>query len=361
MKTSLAFEFKRIFLPLCIFTAIAAVLFAVNALTSDFIGTYHVFDEATEQYFPITGPTNTLVYIPALILCALCFIVPAMQFSYRMKRRGTDLWYALPIKRRNLVLVRLIGGLALILIPYTISYWLGFLIIACKDNLFELVWYVPLFFASLPVALCLFGINAFCFTRANTVGDGIIFMIMLSLALTMPVLFLNNYYYKYTPSLIRNATNFFPFSAVIWIFLDFNSLLLGRSAVSDTGSLIFSCVLCAAEGAAAYFGLIFTADKHKAENAGQISDSLFGYKTLIPWFVFFSVLTMSTPASLLFGSAAFSLINLVVILIGGLIGYFIYRRSFRIKKCDLISLGISFLAGIAFMLLNQYAILPLLD
>ena len=40
-----------------------------------------------------------------------------------------------------------------------------------------------------------------------------------------------------------------------------------------------------AAGAAAYFGLFFTAKRHKAENAEQLSSSAFGYKVLIPYCV----------------------------------------------------------------------------
>ncbi len=354
MKRSLIYELRRISLPLCIFTAIASAIFAVNALTTEYIGPNYYNPSA-----PI-GAKNSLVYIPMLILFALCYIVPALQFSYRMNKRSTDLWYALPINRKKLMSVRLIGGLLLLLIPYTISYFLGFTIIACSENLFDLVWYIPLYLASLPTALCLFGINAFCFTRANTVRDGIIFIFILNLSLLMPLLFLLNYFYRYLPSLFLNSLGLMPIGAPIHIFVFFDGRILNHTTYNNTSELIFSCILCAAESAGAYFGLFYTADKHKAENAGQISDSIFGYKVLIPWFVFFSVLI--NPSLLIFGtSSSLSLINILLVFICGLIAYFVYRRSFRLKKCDLLSLVLSFTAGILVLLLIQNVILPCLS
>lgn len=349
MKKSIVYELKRIILPLCIFTAIASAIFTLTALTTDFIGpTYY-------SHYESEVAKNSLVYIPAVILLILSYVVPVMQFSYRMKRRSTDLWYSLPIRRSELVLVRTIGGIALILVPYTVSYWLGFAVIACSENMFSLGWYVPLYFAAVPAALCLFGINSFCFTRANTMHDGIIFIIALNLALIMPYLFLINYYYRYVSGFVQYCLGLLPFIAPIHIFISFDILILNR-AMSSANQLIISCVLCAIEGAAAYFGLFRTASKHKSENAGQISDSLFGYKTLIPWYVFFScVTTVSTSG--IFGMISIPLISLIMNFIYGLIAYFVYRRSFRIKKYDLLVLGITCIAAVAFTALQEYVLL----
>ena len=346
MKKSIVYELKRIILPLCIFTAIASAIFTLTALTTEFINTYH--DNANQV---VLVAKNSLVYIPAAILLILSYVVPVMQFSYRMKRRSTDLWYSLPIRRSELVLVRSIGGMALILIPYTISYWLGFTVIACSENIFSIGWYVPLYFAAIPAALCLFGINSFCFTRANTIHDGIIFIIALNLALLMPFLCLNSYYYRSASKFMQYGLGLLPFVAPIHIFLVFNALILNHGGYSADFTLIV-CILCAAEGAAAYFGLFWTASRQKAENAGQISDSVFGYKTLIPWYVFFSIVTTTSPLFGLLGSVSLPLISLIMNFIYGLIAYFVYRRSFRIKKYDLLVLAITCIAAVAFAALH---------
>lgn len=356
MKKSIAYELKRLFLPLCIFTAIASALFVVMVLTTEYSGN-------SIRYSPDYSihTETSFVFMPGTILGILCYIVPSMQFSFRMNRRSTDLWYALPIKRNTLMFVRLLGGLALILIPYTVSYWLGFLVIACSERFLDLVWYLPLYFASLPAAICLFGFNSFCFTRANTVRDGIIFIFALNIALLMPSLYMDSNFYQYCPSFLRNGLNYFPFSPMVYLFNGFDRLILNRSSTFDMdANKLFCFILIFIESAAAYFGLFQTAGKHKAENAGQISDSVFGYKTLIPWYVFFSVVNTSTPLSIFFSSVGISLVGLIMDFIYGLIAYFIYRRSFRIKKRDLLVLSLTCIAGTAILLLNEYVILPLL-
>ena len=187
MKKVLAYEFRRILLPLCIFAAVAAALFAAAALSADFIDVwYEPIDEFGEIMMPHYRAGDTLLYIPALTLAVLCTAVPVMQFSYRMKRRSADLWYSLPVKRETLMLARTLSGLVLVLAPYALSYWAGFAVIACKENMFCLEQYVYLFFASIPVAVLLFGTNAFLFTRANTVGDGILFLVAWAFLLAVP-------------------------------------------------------------------------------------------------------------------------------------------------------------------------------
>lgn len=349
MKKLLAYEFRRILLPLCIFSAIAAVLYAVIALSTDFINVWYVpLDEYGEILIREEHPGDTLAYIPAVILCVLCTAVPAMQFSYRMKRRSVDLWYSLPVKRNELVLARTLSGLTLVLMPYTLSYWVGFAIIACSENLFHLSYYVPLFFASVPLAVLLFGINSFLFTRANTVGDGLLFIAAWTFLLAMPFLYLSTYFYHSMPDEINSITNYISYAPLCWLFSGFsNAIRSGRITIQDP-ALLYS--LWSVIGAAAYFGLFFTAKKHPAENAGQISDSYFGYRVLIPAYLFFGACCAAGGSLFGYSSSspvfdASSLVALALLLAAGLVAFFAYRRTFRIKLADLLSVAIPLICG----------------
>ena len=344
MKQALAYEFKRILLPLCIFTAIAAVLFAAIALSTDFIDVYHEFaDPSGTAIIETEHPGDTLLTLPTVLLCLLCTAVPAMQYAYRMKRRSVDLWYSLPVSRLGLMFVRTVGGFALVLVPYTVSYWLGFTVIACSENLFHLVWYVPFFFASIPVGLLLYGVNAFVFTRANTVGDGILFMLLWAFvflaALAYPNAYLNN-----LPHEMTNATYYISYGPMGWLFSGFaNAVRTGRVSIPDPAFLYtFWSIL----GAAAYFGLFFTAKRHPAENAGRISDSWFGYRVLIPAYLFCGASTLGNIFSL------YTLPSLAMLLVAGLVAFIVYRRSFRLRSQDVLSLFIPVLAGCLLSLLT---------
>ena len=259
MKRALAYEFKRILLPLCIFTAIAAAVFAVAALTSDYIALREIAAPGVEDsFYTEQVPVNTLVHIPAITLCVLCFIVPAMQFSYRMKRRSVDLWYSLPIRREKLVLARTIAGLALVFVPYAVSYAAGVTIIACSENLFKMQMYVPLFFASLPMGVLLFGVNSFLFSRANTAGDGILFMLLGAFALAMPQIFADACSWTFSgrnlPDTVATALHFLSFGPAAEMFMLFGPAI--RGAGMHVPGLWIACVLAAIEGCAAYFGLL---------------------------------------------------------------------------------------------------------
>lgn len=345
MKKVLAYEFRRILLPLCIFAAVAAILFVAAALSAEFIDVWHEpIDEFGEILMPRERAGDTLLYIPALTLGMLCTAVPAMQFSYRMKRRSADLWYSLPVKREALAFARTLSGLALVLVPYTVAYWAGFTAIACKENLFHLEQYAYLFFASMPVAVLLFVTNAFLFTRANTTGDGIAFIAAWAFLLVMPFLYLTTYFYHEMPDQINNLTNYISYAPLAWLFAGFdNAVRSGRIAIGDP-ALLYS--LWGVIGAASYFGLFFTAKKHPAENAGQISSSLFGYRTVIPAYLFFgAACSLGADNGSLFGTDASVLVVLALLLAAGLAAYFVYRRTFRIKLADILSLAGSLLCG----------------
>ena len=357
MKRALAYEFKRILLPLCIFTAIATAVFAVAALTSDFIVLREIAAPGVDgSYSTVQVPVNTLVHIPAITLCVLCFIVPAMQFSYRMKRRSVDLWYALPIKREKLVLTRVLGGLALVFVPYAVSYAAGVTAIACSENLFKMQMYVPLFFASLPMGVLLFGVNSFLFSRANTAGDGIVFMLLGAFALAMPQIFADACSWTFSgrnlPDTFATALHFLSFGPAAEMFMLFGPAI--RGAGMHVPGLWLGYVLAGVEGCAAYFGLFYTARSHRAESAGQISNSPFGYKVLLPWFLFFGIATASVEGGIALTAAPIA--EYLFMLILAFVGYFVYRRSFRLKLCDLIGIGGAFAGSLLLTLICSLAL-----
>ena len=72
----------------------------------------------------------------------------------------------------------------------------------------------------------------------------------------------------------------------------------------------------------------------KAENAEQISSSWWGYKTLVPVYVF----TISAQTT--------SWVGWCVTFIAAFVGFVVYRRSLKLKTVDWISLAVALLLGI---------------
>ena len=84
-------------------------------------------------------------------------------------------------------------------------------------------------------------------------------------------------------------------------------------------------------GVVSLVAMLLTFGKKKVECVGEISDSIFGYALNIPlYLVCLTGLFDDVTAT-------------VWLTICAVIGYFIYRRGFKLKKADLISIIISFI------------------
>ena len=215
-------------------------------------------------------------------LGALCFLSPVLVYSFKMSKRGVDAYYALPIKKGKLYLVKTLVGLLLVLVPFTVMYWSGFLTLLCRaENPYNMFWYLPAYFGSVLLGVCLFGLNAFLFTRGNTVADGIVFMIAY-----IP-LFMMLYCYAiqaFSSSYYRNESAFLTFGGLIEFGNKMNDLIVRSENVTFSPLTFVVMPILGALGYALLFALL---PYEKGENAEQISDSWFGYKLLIPVYTAF--------------------------------------------------------------------------
>lgn len=336
MKKYWKYELKRNLLPLAAFTAIACLICAIFGATSYIVSSW----EGTLR------AVNSVISTPTVILGILCTLVPVMQFSFRMETRSADLWFSLPVKRERQLLVRLLAGLLLAFIPYTAAYWVQFVILVCRENAFELVHYLTFYLASLPLGALLFGINSFVFSRANTVWDGLAFLLGWSFLLAMPFLYLNTYIYSFSKYVSADA--FITYAPLGYAAVWFDGLICGDAEAFAEASYMFP--VAAATGVAAYAGLFLYAGRDRAESTGQISDSPWGYKTLLPLYVFFFA-ACNSPDS---GSMFWILSALILVL--GFVLYVVYRRSFRLKKQDILLLLLAFAAGVALACFGAYVI-----
>jgi hypothetical protein len=123
----------------------------------------------------VQSPNVSLVFGELLILL---FVVPMLMYSFKMSKRGVDGYYSLPLKKEKLYFVLTMVGLILVIVPYTVAYWSGFLALLCREgNPYQMGYFVPAYFVGVLFALFLYGVNAFVFTRANRTSDGVVFML----------------------------------------------------------------------------------------------------------------------------------------------------------------------------------------
>ena len=108
-----------------------------------------------------------------------------------------------------------------------------------------------------------------------------------------------------------------------------------------TANIIAGLTLNALLSIGATAGL-FLLEKHtKAENAGQISDSLFGYKTMIP---IYTVCCLSLCIS---GSTALNVVAVVMTILISTAITVIYKRTVKIGWKQAVAIAAPIVAGIA--------------
>lgn len=267
MKRYFRYEFVKNLKMLGLLTAICSVVYVVTMASSRLIAPGGANRPWTSQI----GVVYTLLGI-------LSFVVPALMYSFKMNKRSADVFYSLPLKREKIYLVKTLVGLILVLLPYTVAYFLGFITVALRENYYRLLWYLPGYFGGLFFGICMYGVSAFAFTRANRVIDGVIFMGFYALV-GMVVGYAAWQMINQNAAEVKEALE--SFSPVVCLSKwggNIDSLLRGNEVGWNLPMFLFP-FLFAAAGYAAFFFLI---RYEKAENSEQNSDSWFGYRTMIP-------------------------------------------------------------------------------
>ncbi len=323
---------------------------------------------------------DSYIYMLAYVLGILCAVAPIWTYSYRTNARQCDLYFSLPISRTKILATRFWTGFLSILAAFTISWAIGAISGAVyydagNDFSFEAVYYVPLYFASIIPAFSIYAVCSFLFTRANTILDGIFFVIMGGCALCAITGVIYCFAVGGRHFLVDGAEvktriyyvfpyDFFPGYSLDSVYTAFNTLLRGRSVTgftfspdfSDAASYqsyvksineLFGMILTAVLGFAAAAGMMRSEKNAKAENAGRMSASLFGYKTMVPlymaagivlcgYFFDYNIAMLVVAAALCYGLDA------------------IYHRSFKIglKRGAVICLSAA--AGIALLLVLAF-------
>ena len=329
MKKYFLYELKKHIWTLVILTTVCALPYIVNVATMRMSYTY--FPEMEKERIYIQNPQLSFVFGELLILL---FIVPTIVYSFKMSKRGVDGYYSLPLKREKLYLVSTMVGLILVLVPFTISFWGGFLTLLFREgNPYRMGYYFPAYFGGLFFAIFFFGVNAFIYTRANRVVDGIVFMGAYSI---MGFLFLACLEYTFDVSLYTwRIEECFLFGGSMFAFVDRICDFITYGVVRENLAGWWFGLTFAA-GVVCYVVLFLLMRFEKGENAEQNSNSWFGYKVLIPVYI-----------ALCFGAgAAEEIIGFVFVLIGGVVATIVYKRKFKLKLLEWLPLLVGLAAGI---------------
>jgi len=334
------YHFKSTFLRFVIMTVI------VLALSLLF------FDEIVRAYYYVSSGDKNVDFanvhfgLFTMFFATLCVIVPMFELSGFKNRRNLDTIFSLPVSRTKMILAHALNGWLHITAIFTVEVGIMFAALRLEKEVLYESYLFGYYGAMLLLGLCVYLFFLCIFSQANTVGDGVVFVLSWSFVFALAVLLLKNEFYvdMKDPSLILNSTVFISsFKSITEMFM----LLVeeGTQNLSPYGLNQLGEVLLESKFALAFWGVIgvasaillyFTFNKKRVEKVEDISDSPLGYKFLTPFIVLSCILLIGSLVSFLG----------VFLLIIMLVSYIVYRRTIRIKKWDIVMLGIAALTVI---------------
>ncbi len=288
---------------------------------------------------------ETGIYMLAIILGLFCTLIPMLELSGFKNRRNLDTLYFFPIKREKMALAHYLSGALQIFTIYTVSFLATWILLLARTNCFNLS-YMPLYYLfSLLLGFVMYSVFMFIFGEANTVADGVLFCALWVLVLNIVMFVARAYILK--PFIIDDnrelwiKTSDLPTWGIIYtpinnltvIFQDLIEVnrkpleydYTARSAERYISEM-YMFFIWGAIGIAAAVGYLISFKKKGAQMAGEISESYFGYKLLIPLYGYSLLLMYSQDVDIM----------TIIIFALMLIGYFIYRRGIKLKRSDII-------------------------
>lgn len=333
MKKMFLYYFRRRLPAMIILMIAMAVMTIIIQSQSSYIN----YSQSGDYRIETAGQTNPFIYL-SIVLSVIVTIIPIMEFSFKMKRRSVDLYYSLPIKRIKLYICKYFVGLAEFLILYIPQWLISFIWLATLpsvSNIYDMSYSIYFMLASLGYGILIYTFLTFFYTMGNTLIDGIIFMALASCFLPT----LMNVMY----SLILGANYSDRTFYMRWFFIysplfDISGKMHSNMIGGTYGDInILGIILNIALAILASIAFFFIhSEKNNAELVGDESDTIFGYKLFIPLYMVTSFKLISSSISALW----------VVIGLVGYLFYCIYRKSFRIKRNDIITLGVSIIIGL---------------
>lgn len=286
---------------------------------------------------------STGIEMLAIILGGLCLLVPMLELSDFKNRRNLDTLFVFPISRFKMALAHYINGLIQILAVYSLCFFSSWIYLEIKTDYFALGYMLFYYFLSILIGIAIYSIFCFLFSQGNNVADGVLFCILwifviLLVGWEIRVDFLKPYIFdtKYWESSANFSSDWLiiysPLNNLTVIFQDLIEVNQHSAHYYNTGAYAarymsdaYMFFVWGALGIASAVGYFLTFIKKGAEKIGEISDSWFGYRVLIPAYGY-SLLLM------------FDLDMIMTALVFALMvsGYLIYRRGFKLKASDIV-------------------------
>lgn len=325
-----AYRLKNSALRTVIFTLLALAI-TMTVVPTGLIGFYPEYHD-------------TSLYMHAILLGIFCTLIPILETSAFKNRRNLDTLYFFPINRWKMALAHYLSGFIQVIAIYSVPFFTAWIYLEAQTNYFKLGYMLPYYFLSLLVGLVMYSLFMFIFGQGNTVADGVLFCVLwifvlycVSYAFRQEFLgnLINTKYWDISGNIMDWGIIYAPINNLTVIFQDLievNQHVNEYNYTSEMAQIYretwYMFVLWAALGIDSLLGYFVTFITKGAEKAGEISNSWFGYKVLIPAYGYSLILMVDV-------------IDYMSVFIFALmvIGYIIYRRGFKFKLSDYIVMG----------------------
>lgn len=318
---------------------------------------YYIGESAAWRRF---GSYSANLSFLTYLIYALAYIIPVLENAPPKSTRQLDMIFSLPVSRRAIGIAHYVSGALQLIISSVVMIVSTVIVHLIFFRGLNVIYLVLYYFFILMVALIIYSVISFLFVKGNSLTDGILTAIFFPCAVDSIFTVIANLINKSTVLRLAMLNTMPWFNPAA--FADIGSVGIRIAPYcpnffysydhSNALSQIFNpwniatVVFCSVAAILAAIGFINHFKKYRAEQAGDISDSIFSYRFFIP---------VITVCHMFDGSSLFDGIFIgaritgdLFILLLMLIGYFTYRRSFRIKAEDialvLISLGLVFIA-----------------
>lgn len=322
MKTYLTYLIHKKWLQTFVMTIIPTLIMVLILTSSNF----------TRYSNGLRAPSVLLVSIIFMVIVMVVIVI--FRFSSLRNSKEVDLYYALPISRQKLFLAHFIYGLLQFVFVWTVLYLFSLLTVIAKTNGgYTEGWLILIYFIVLFYLVILYSITTFVFLKANTIFDGIAFIILFNvLFLFIPAFFTTAI--LDTEPILNHPFFLNPFYSVsqlsFWMVELSNDIdAHGQQIIATTTPyVITNTVLYLTSAVFAFLYNYHQVNETKTEYIGQLSSSKLGYRFYIP-----AILVTAVPNIFYIGSAV-TFVLIVILISAGFIGFFIYRRGLKITWID---------------------------
>lgn len=282
-----------------------------------------IFIESGQYYKGVSNLTSLNIF-----LISISILVPIYNFSVLKTKRGADFYYSLPADKKTLNFQFYIKGLIEIILAFIVVYIVGFIAILIKGCGFNIINYLPLFGFYLIVITLYYSYNCFLFSTSNTTIDGVAFIFLQTILVYFFWGFLSEVFYDNIQNIniFTETTSKMPFYPIFYVSEIFTAKIesfeLNSFVLNNLSSALFWVII----SSLFLYLLFFYTKNQRPEEVGDVSNSWFGYRLVIPLLSFFLLFTMLSE-----NFSIYSVVISTVFIFLNMMSYSLYQRKLKIS------------------------------